>query len=73
MRRHFPLLSLANDPFLAMGSRGAAFASGRGVPQDHAKARQWFEKAADKGDDHAMDALGEFYRDGARSAPKGVI
>jgi TPR repeat protein len=34
---------------------------GWGVAQDDAKAREWYEKAADKGHADAMHSLGEVY------------
>jgi TPR repeat protein len=34
------------------------------VAQDYAKAREWFEKAADKGDAGAMNSLGWLYQNG---------
>ena len=40
------------------------YASGDGVAQDYAKAREWYEKAADKGDASAMAALGVLYHNG---------
>ena len=33
-----------------MTNLGVLYANGRGVAQDYAKAREWYEKAADKGD-----------------------
>jgi hypothetical protein len=38
--------------------------NGQGVPQDYAKAREWFEKAADKDDAIAMKNLGVLYHIG---------
>ena len=40
------------------GNLGALYANGQGVAQDYAKAREWYEKAADKGDASAMTNLG---------------
>ena len=34
------------------------------MPQDYAKAREWYEKAADKGDADAMSNLGLLYGNG---------
>ena len=34
------------------------------MTQDYAKAREWYEKAADKGDAIAMTDLGELYDNG---------
>ena len=36
-----------------MTNLGRLYSNGHGVAQDYAKAREWFEKAADKGDEHA--------------------
>ena len=38
------------------------------MAQDYAKAREWYEKAADKGYAYAMRSLGSLYRDG-----RGVV
>jgi tetratricopeptide (TPR) repeat protein len=43
---------------------GFLYANGYGVAQDYAKAREWYEKAADKGDGDAMTALGLLYDNG---------
>ena len=40
-----------------MNSLGLLYQNGQGVPQDYAKAREWYEKAADKGDARAKAAL----------------
>jgi TPR repeat protein len=40
-----------------MTDLGALYANGDGVPQDYAKAREWYEKAAAKGDADAKTAL----------------
>jgi TPR repeat protein len=40
-----------------MTNLGALYATGHGVPQDYAKAREWWEKAADKGDENAKAQL----------------
>jgi TPR repeat protein len=48
-------------PLAEQGDAGAQFylgtlyAFGRGLPQDHAAARQWFEKAAAQGDVRAQN------------------
>ena len=47
---------------------GVLYENGRGVPQDYAKAREWYEKAADKGDADAMIDLGLLYENGQRRA-----
>jgi TPR repeat protein len=38
---------------------GELYDSGNGVPQNRAKAREWFQKAAEKGDDSAQAKLEE--------------
>jgi TPR repeat protein len=47
-----------------MNKLGDAYYSGEGVPQDYAKAREWYEKAAAKGHDGAMVDLGLLYENG---------
>jgi TPR repeat protein len=47
-----------------MRNLGELYANGQGVAQDYAKAREWFEKAAAKGDTRAMRNLGELYANG---------
>src|SRR5262249_53942943 len=49
----------ANYPML-----GIFYDYGQGVAQDYAKAREWFEKAADKGSASAMVNLGVLYANG---------
>ncbi len=44
--------------------RGKDFDLGRGVPQDHAKAREWYEKAARQGHANAQNNLGVLYARG---------
>jgi len=44
--------------------RGKDYYFGRGVPQDYAQARQWFEKAAIQGDAEAQSYLGALYHRG---------
>jgi TPR repeat protein len=44
------------------------YQKGQGVTQDYAKAREWYQKAADAGDPIAMDNLGVLYRDGPGGA-----
>ena len=39
----------------------AAYAQGRGVPQDYAQAVSWYRKAAEQGDADAQVALGPMY------------
>jgi TPR repeat protein len=48
----------------SMGSLGIAYGGGYGVPQDYAKAREWFEKAAAKDNAGAMFSLGVLYHNG---------
>jgi TPR repeat protein len=43
---------------------GVLYAEGFGVTQDYVKAREWWEKAADKGDWDAMGNLGRLYANG---------
>ncbi len=38
-----------NGNAVAMSSLGSLYANGKGVPQDYAKARDWYEKAVAKG------------------------
>ena len=45
----------------AMYNLGNLYDDGHGVPQDSAKAREWYEKAADKGSAEAMFTLGLHY------------
>ena len=42
---------------LAMTALGLLYVQGHGVPQDYAKAREWLEKAAEKGDVNAKIVL----------------
>jgi TPR repeat protein len=48
----------------SMANVGVAFEAGRGVTQDYAKAREWFEKAAAQDSAHAMFSLGSLYENG---------
>ena len=41
----------------AMFDLGLRYDIGQGVAQDYAKAREWYEKAADKGNAYAMTRL----------------
>jgi len=52
-----------------MVSLVSLYADGQGVVQDFAKAREWAEKAADKGDARAMAQLGWLYANGPDVAP----
>jgi TPR repeat protein len=54
----------AKDNADAMNNLGALFANGQGVPQDYAKAREWYEKAANKDHTGAMISLGVLYIEG---------
>ena len=47
-----------------MTNLGVFYENGDGVAQDYAKAREWYEKAAEKGDERAMTNLGELYANG---------
>ena len=47
-----------------MTNLGVLYANGQGVPQDYAKAREWYEKAAAAGDAAAMRNLGFLYANG---------
>ena len=47
-----------------MANLGLLYRDGLGVTQDYAKAREWCEKAADKGDAGAMVTLGLLYHNG---------
>jgi TPR repeat protein len=48
----------------AIRNLGEAYEGGRGVAQDYAKARKWFEKAVAKGNPDAMVELGTLLREG---------
>jgi uncharacterized protein len=43
---------------------GLHYDNGQGVAQDYAKAREWYEKAADNGDAGALTCLGVLYDNG---------
>ena len=47
-----------------MNQLGWLHQNGWGVPEDYVKAREWYEKAADKGDAGAMINLGSLYQNG---------
>ena len=47
-----------------MTSLGILYENGRGVARDYVKAREWYEKAADKGDERAMAILACFTKTG---------
>jgi TPR repeat protein len=48
----------------SMSDLGLSYEIGIGVPQDYAKAREWYEKAAAQGDAKGMGGLGQLYSDG---------
>lgn len=48
----------------AQNQLGQLYANGRGVPQDYATARRWFEKAAAQGHGWAQNQLGQLSADG---------
>ena len=52
-----------------MTNLGLLYQNGQGVPQDYVKAREWYEKAADKGSAFAMTNLGLLYQNG-RGVPQ---
>ena len=47
-----------------MARVGMVYDNGYGVPQDYAKAREWYEKAAAKDEASAMTNLGWLYQSG---------
>jgi TPR repeat protein len=51
-----------------MVALGRLLLSGQAGPVDHVGARQWFEKAADKGNTDAMLALARIHREGLGTA-----
>lgn len=53
----------------AQTTLGHLYDNGLGVPQDHAKAAQWYEKAAVLGDMKAQYHLGSMYEDGRGVPP----
>ncbi|OLF34360.1 tetratricopeptide repeat protein, partial [Psychrobacter sp. Rd 27.2] len=53
-----------NGSIAAQYEIGAMYAAGEKVPQDYAKAAEWFHKAADQGDATAQWNLGIFYNSG---------
>jgi TPR repeat protein len=48
----------------SMSNLGWLYENGKGVPQDYAKAREWYEKAAAKDNAAAMNNLGGLYENG---------
>lgn len=51
---------------------GDLYAKGRGVPQDHAQARVWYEKAASQGHPIGQNNLAELYFAGLGGPPDYV-
>jgi len=51
-----------------MNSLGELYYYGKGVIQDYGKAREWYQKAADAGNTHAMNELGLLYAKGLGGA-----
>ena len=45
----------------AQNGVGELYAKGKGMPQDYAQARAWYEKAAAQGHPHAQNNLAELY------------
>lgn len=45
----------------AQNGLGELYAKGKGMPQDYAQARAWYEKAAAQGHPHAQNNLAELY------------
>jgi uncharacterized protein len=45
----------------AQNGFGELYAKGKGMPQDYAQARAWYEKAAVQGHPHAQNNLAELY------------
>jgi TPR repeat protein len=43
---------------------GGLYENGYGVDRDYGKAREWYQKAADKGNAYAMYNLGGLYENG---------
>ena len=52
-----------------MAGLGDLYAEGKGGAKDYAKAREWYEKAADKGNANAMALLGGLYANGQGGPP----
>src|SRR5437879_3495150 len=53
----------------AQFSLGSASYYGKGVPQDYAEARRWYQRAAEQSEPRAEDALGYMYLNG-QSVPQ---
>jgi TPR repeat protein len=58
-----------NNDVSAMTLLGELYANGLGVPQDDAKAAEWYKLAADRGDRQALFALAMFRLNG-RAGPR---
>src|SRR5437868_1947968 len=56
----------------AQSNLGSLYYNGQGIPQDYAKARQWYEKAAAQGYAEAQFSLGVLYSKG-RSVPQDYV
>ena len=56
----------------AQNRLGELYAKGRGVPQDYAQARTWYEKAASLGNPLAQNNLAELYFAGLGGPPDYV-
>ncbi len=56
----------------AQNRLGELYAKGRGVPQDYAQARAWYEKAAAQGHPLAQNTLAELYFAGLGGPPDYV-
>lgn len=56
----------------AQNRLGELYAKGRGVPQDYAQARAWYEKAAAQGHPMAQNNLAELYFAGLGGPPDYV-
>lgn len=69
-RGQFPLALKELTPLAKQGEAkaqailGQMYASGSGVPQDHAKAAFWYRKAAEQGEVRAQTSLGVMYKEG---------
>ena len=57
---------------IAMTRLGDLYSQGRGVPQNYDTAREWYQKAADKGLRSAMGRMGELYVRGL-GVPKDFV
>jgi uncharacterized protein len=62
--QHLPAPPVTSQDASALYSQGERYYYGQGVPQDYAKAREWYEKAAAKDDADAMFKLGLLYQNG---------